>query len=289
MEEPAGLQMAKVVASWGWRVAPGFCSKAGEKIPLCGDWVNNATTDHKKLEEWWSARSWLWPGVVSGVGSCLVLDCDGPKAVEWFRALVAREGWTGGGLVYRTPGRGGGLHCVWNWPDFLGRDFRQSKVHVDGGEVQIRGNGHWTLLAGAKRPDGVYEVLESPEDVQGPSTAPQGIIQALLRESVVSVGKVVSADLESLSPEEAWDQAPWIDGRKNAVAGLAWYLSIRGFDPQHVVDMCVAFGNECCQPRLAEETCVKKAEYAVERAERYKDRQQAEMNKVMGFLRRKCQ
>lgn len=282
MEDSPGLQMALKVASWGWRVAPGFCSKQGEKIPLMGNWVTNATTDEVVLREAWANRSWLWPGVVSGVNSCLVLDCDGPEAVDWFRALVAREGWIRGGLIYRTPGRGGGLHCVWNWPDFLGPDFRQAKVILEGGEVQIRGNGHWTLLAGARRPDGVYEVLEVPDEIEGPTVAPKSLIQAVLRESVVSTGRTVSGDLEELSPEEAWDLAPLSDGRKNAVAGLAWYLAIRGMDLEAVVDFCVRFGRECCVPQLAEEHCVKKAEYAVSRAVVVKARQQAEIDRSIG-------
>jgi hypothetical protein len=174
---------------------------------------------------------------------------------------------------------------VWTWPDFLGRDFRQAKVYVDGGEVQIRGNGHWTLFCGAKRPDGVYEVLETPGE-EGPIQAPEGLLRTILRESVVSTGRVLSADLEELSPEEAWAQAPWLDGRKNAVAGLAWYCAIRGYDPQDVVNMCVNFGNECCQPVLAEETCRKKAEYAVSRAERLKKKQQEEMERSIGHLMR---
>lgn len=228
----------------------------------------------------------MWPGVVSGVNSCLVLDADGPKAVDWLRECIGREGWTPGGLVYRTPGRGGGLHCVWSWPDYLGRDFRQAKVALEGGEVQIRGNGHWTLLAGAKRPDGVYEIVEEPSLEGGPIKAPEKLIRAILRESVVSTGKVMSSDLESISPEDAWEGAPYADGRKNLVAGLAWYLAIRGVDEDEVASQCIAFGRECCTPPLSEETCVKKAKYAVDRAEKYKRESQEKSNALMDSWRR---
>lgn len=283
-EQPAGLEMALKVASWGWRVAPGFCSRQGEKVPLCGNWVENASTDSQVLEKWWDERNWLWPGVVSGVGSCIVLDCDKPEAVDWFRSLVAREGWHRGGLIYRTPGKGGGLHCVWNWPEFLGADFRQAKVTLpSGGEVQIRGNGHWTLLCGAKRPDGVYEVLEVPDDVYGPLAAPQTLLQAILRESVVHVGKVVSGDLVELSPEDAWAGAPYTDGRKNAVAGLAWYMAIRGVDRTEVISTCVRFGADCCLPQLSEETCMKKAEYAIQRANRFRQAQNEKTNELLSM------
>lgn len=284
MDDPAGLKMALTVASWGWRVAPGFCSKAGEKVPLAGDWVNNATTDPDKLRAWWDARGWLWPGVVSGVHSCIVLDCDRPSSVSWLRECASSEGWPSGGLVYRTPGRGGGLHCLWTWPDYLGRDFRQAKVRLpDGGEIQIRGNGHWTLLAGAWRPDGKYEIVEEPGE-SGPVTAPEGLIRKILAESVVSVGRTRSTELESISPEDAWAGAPYTDDRKNLTAGLAWYLAIRGADLDEVTRQCVAFGRECCIPPLADETCEKKAEYAVKRAEQYKRQSEEEMRRTLGFL-----
>lgn len=280
-EEPSGLLVALQLASWNWRVAPGFCSRAGEKIPLCGDWVQNATTDPEKLKAWWNDRSWLWPGIVSGSNSCLVLDCDGKAAIDLLRSFIDSTGWSGGGMVYKTPGRGGGLHCVWSWPDYLGHDFRQAKVHVEGGELQIRGNGHWTLFAGASRPDGVYEIVEEP-GAMGPTQAPEDLIRTILRESVVSVGKVTSSDLESISPEDAWDGAPYTDGRKNLVAGLAWFLAIRGSEDSEVINSCVRFGAECCIPPLSEETCVKKAEYAVARAARFKAKQQEEMERSIG-------
>jgi|SRR5688572_2780095 len=277
MDDCPGLQMALKVASWGWRVAPGFCNKHGQKIPLMGDWVKNATTDPDKLRSVWANRSWLWPGVVSGVDSCLVLDCDGPASVDWLRSLVASEGWTGGGLVYRTPGRGGGLHCVWSWPDFLKRDFSQAKVALEGGEVQIRGNGHWTLLAGAKRPDGVYEVLEVPDDVHGPLAAPQGLIQAILRQSVVHTSSMVPGDLVSLSPEDAWAKAPFTDGRKNAVAGLVYHLAMRNVDESEALDTCLRFGAECCIPPLSDDIVKAKVKYMYETKLPKIHQQQAEL------------
>ena len=273
--------MALKVAKWGWRVAPGFCSKAGEKVPLMGNWVQNATTDPEVLREAWANRSWMWPGVVSGIGSCLVLDCDGPPAVDFLRECVSSEGWVSGGLVYRTPGRSGGLHCVWDWPDFLGRDFRQAKVNLNGGEVQIRGNGHWTLLCGAKRPDGEYTVIETPDETIGPITAPESLLRRILKESVVSTGKVTQGDLQEISPEDAWAQAPYHDGRKNLVAGLAWYLAIRGTTEDEVASVCVSFGRECCLPPLSEETCVKKAKYAWQRAERARIEGDAKTNELL--------
>jgi hypothetical protein len=82
--------------------------------------------------------------------------------------------------------------------------------------------------------------------------------------------------------EDAWAGAPYSDGRKNMVAGLAWYLAIRGAAVCSVVDYCVRFGIECCIPVLGEETCRKKAEYAVARAEQYRAKEAAEIERSIG-------
>jgi hypothetical protein len=138
-------------------------------------------------------------------------------------------------------------------------------------------------LAGAKRPDGVYEIVETPGEGVFPIQAPEKLIRAILRESVVSVGgKEGTGELESISPEDAKNGAPYSDGRKNMVAGIAWYLAIRGEPLEGVVSECVAFGRECCVPPLSEETCVKKAEYAFNRAERYRAKEAAEVEKAIG-------
>lgn len=288
--EPPGLVVAKKIAGYGWRVVPAFCSKEGEKVPLAGNWVVNATVEETQLERWWSERPWTWPGTVSGVGSSIVFDCDGADAVDWFRALCARVGWVNGAsLTYTTPGRSGGLHSVWSWPEWLGRDFRQAKVYLEsGGEVQLRGQDHFTLLCGARRPDCPgrgYRIIEEPDGVLGPQELPEGLGRAFLKESIVSVGTHtvgVSSDLKEIAPSEVWAGAPYSDGRKNVCAGLAWYLAIRGEPVEGVIECCVRFGAECCVPTLSEETCRKKAEYAHRRAEQYRMKEAAEVERSIG-------
>lgn len=290
--EPAGLLVAKKMVSWGAKIVPAFCSKEGEKIPLCGNWVLNATKDVAQLEEWWSARPWVWPGIVSGVDSLILFDVDGSGGVDWFRGLCSSVGWiNGSAFVYSTPGRDGGLHVVFRWPEWLGSDFRQAKVYVDGGgEVQLRGQDHFTLLCGARRPDcpgREYRIIEEPDVVKGPLALPEGLGRAFLRESVVSVGApgaggLGGGDLREVSPEEAWAGGPYSDGRKNLVAGLAWWCAIRGWDSDSVVDVCVRFGMECCVPALSAESCMKKAEYAFRRASVYRAKEAAEIERSIG-------
>lgn len=292
MGEPAGLLMALTVAKWGWRVAPGFVTKDGSKVPFCGgDWTKKATTVETQLREWWAERPWLWPGIVGGPGSCLVVDCDGPAGVSAFRDLVSSVGgWVSGGLTYRTPGRGGGLHCAWSWPGWLDVGFRQAKWFVEGGEIQLRGTGHWTLLGGANRPDlqgqySDYVFLEEPGP-GGPIEAPEAIVRGLMDKGLVSIGSGpggFSSEIRELTPEEAWSSAPWSDGRKNALAGLAWYQAIRGLDVESV---CESFNKECCLPPLPDSVVRAKVNYAIDRAGKAREKMLKEYEQAMASLRR---
>ena len=292
MDEPAGLKMALVIAKWGWRIAPGFVTRDGSKVPFCGgDWTKKATTDETKLIEWWTERPWLWPGIVSGPGSCLVVDCDGPAGVAAFKEVVNEFGWQPGGLCYRTPGRGGGLHVAWGWPGWLDRNFRQVKWFVEGGEVQVRGTGHWTLLGGTPRPDlprehSDYTFLEEPTDGRRPTDAPEALIRGIMERGVVALGQNAqgfASELRELTPDEAWKHAPWVDGRKNALAGLCWYQAIRGEDPTPVAE---AFNQECCMPPLPESIVRAKIKYAKQRAGRARVELQNEYESIINSLKR---
>lgn len=289
--EPAGLSFARTVVRLGWKVIPAFVTASGEKIPMAGGkWQEKGTLDETVLEEWWERRPWAWPGTVSGVGSSLVMDCDGPAGVDWFRELVERVGWQPGGLVYRTPGKGGGLHVVWNYPGWLVREFSQAKVILDGGEVQLRGNGHFTLLCGARRPDlpageRDYTLLEEPQ-VGVSREPPRVLVDAFLKEAQQSiVGDSYSGGMVALTPEEAWGLGLLQDGRKNACAGLAWGLAIRGGDESEVLEVVERFNQECCVPPLRGDVVAKKVAYAVKRAEACRVRDAENARAVLGMLR----
>lgn len=291
MSEPAGLCFARQVVRLGWKVIPAFVNASGEKIPLCGGrWPEKATLDERVLEEWWERRPWAWPGTVSGVGSSLVMDVDGPVAVEWFRDLVEKAGgWVSGGLLYRTPGKGGGLHVVWDYPSWLVREFSQAKVILEGGEVQLRGNGHYTLLCGARRPDlpvgeRDYTLLEEPQ--VGVSREPPRRLVDLFLEQAVSgrVGESYAGGLVALTVEEAWGLGLLQDGRKNACAGLAWGLAIRGEPEEAVREIVMRFNEECCTPSLSNAVVEKKVSYAVQRAEAFRVKEEKVARQVMNDL-----
>lgn len=272
MQEPLGLQAARQFISWGARVFPAFVSSSGEKVPLLKGWPEKAVgrSDGNGMEdvvEWYSRYPYAWVGIACGVDSFLCLDADRLVAVERLRELVVRENfWTPGAFVARTPGRDSGLHVYWKYPSWLDRDFSSAKMLVGDGEIELRGNRHFVLAAGAKRKDGQYEILEEPAE-GGPCEPPRALVEYLLENAVVSAGGTYSGSgMEEVSESEAWDYAPLVEGRKNLLAGVLWYAAIRGAGYEEVLELGLRFSSEVCDPPLDEELVVRKAEYTFGRA-----------------------
>lgn len=284
-EEAAGLTVAKRLASCGWRVYPGFVSKDDEKVPYSGkggSWVKNATTDFGKLEAWWADKPYLWPGVVGGPDSCITIDADGEDAVAWLRSAAAEYGWSTAGLIYRTPGRSGGLHAHYDYPEWLGLEFRLAKVVLEtGGVVELRGAGCWTLTANPQRKRGTYEILNEPPLVGG-CDAPRALLEKIIERSVPIGFGGGDGSLREISFEDAMALGAVYDGRKNLLAGLAWHESVRGGDYDSVLARCSEFNAGVCCPPLSESTVEAKVRYAVGRAEKIR----AESLAVMSALQR---
>lgn len=260
---------------------PAFVSRSGEKVPLLKGWPENAVGRRDgdeglgKLVEWYNRYPYAWVGISCGVNSFLCLDADRLCAVERLRELVVGEGmWTPGAMVARTPGRDSGLHVYWKWPTWMDRDFSSAKVRVDGGgEIELRGNRHFVLAAGAKRRDGEYEILEEPaEGADGPCEPPRALVEYLLSVAEVGNGGSYSGSgMEEVSPGEAWGYAPLVEGRKNLLAGVLWHCAIRGGSLEEVIDLGLRFSEEVCSPPLDEELVLKKAEYTFGRASRRRE------------------
>lgn len=281
--DPIGLEMALKFASWGWKVIPAWIAPDGSKVPLLRDWPNKATVSSEVLRGWWNDKSWGHPGIVSGVGSAIVIDADGSEAVSWLRELSRNTGGIGNTLCYRTPGRTGGLHIIGAWPTWLSSDFRQAKVVGVNGEVQIRGNGHFTMSIGCKRRDGEYTLVQEPLGI--PGEIPRSLLEEIISHAVVGVGNSYGGSgMEEVSPSEAWEGAPWIDGRKNLLAGLAWYLAIRGEDSEKVLSECLSFALGGCEPPLEEGFVHSKVEYTIARAESRRAQRAVEMERELSGI-----
>lgn len=297
--EPAGLLAARQLVEWGARVFPAFVSKNGEKVPLVKGWPDAAVGKREVVEgvgsqtlrEWYSRYPYAWAGIACGPDSFLCLDADKESGVERLREFVSSVGvWEGGAMVARTPGRGtGGIHIYWRWPSWLDGSFHSAKVRLeDGGEVDLRGNRCFVLAAGARRGDGVYEILEEP-GAEGPVEAPRSLVEAIMAESALAgdgVNSYGGGGMEELSPTEAWELAPLGEGRKNALAGLLWHVAIRGAGEEEVLDWGLRFGREVCEPSLDEEIVRKKAEYTYSRAKKRRDDSAKESQKLMDMMTR---
>lgn len=277
MEEPAGLSAAKWLVDRGALVIPAYISKkTADKMPLLKDWANNGTKDYDVLTQWWRERPWAWPGYLGGRGSFLCLDGDGPEAVSWLREFVTVNKWNGeGALITKTPGRTEGIHLVWRWPDWLA-DVHKIEVRREGwrGAIELRGKGCWTMAPGCPRPDGEYTVLAAPDVLD---EFPKELWESFIVEGDQTIAGNSSGDLRELSVRDAFDGRIFTDGRKNAVAGLAWSVMLRGMEEDECLELCLQFAAQCCEPPLEEAIVHRKVDYTAQRIEKMRARQLAEM------------
>lgn len=280
--DPLGLQTAKALVNLGIEVIPAFYSrKDNSKVPLGGSWTQTKTKSIEQLEKWWITHPWAWVGVVSGPNSCLVIDADGNDGVDWLRNFI--NNWDCQDcLVYRTPRPG--LHIICKWPSILGEKFKTAKIIHNLGEVQFRGSNHFTLFYGAPGRTG-YEMLIEPKNNEL-GKIPNNLVGKFLDVADTSTlsGSENKGELSEISAEDAWKLAPFVDGRKNTLAGLSWYLAIRGYNLDDIIYITTRFGEECCVPSLTEETCRKKSEYAFNRAVVYKETQIKQATQSLSYL-----
>lgn len=281
--EPAGLQAAKYIAELGGHCITAYVNRMDEKYPLVKGWQNVATRDHGELEKLWRDHPFAWPGVVCRTDGLLVFDLDGRAATDWFRELCSSVNWTGeGAWIYRTPGRDQGCHIWFKWPreEWTLAPLHKAEVRGEGwsGAAEFRGINTWTLWAGAKRTSGEYEILQTPSVLE---ECPRELWLAFAAEAQQTVVSGGGGELRELSPEDAWERAPWVDGRKNAVAALAWHQLLRrgSEEEEEVLELCMAFAKECCLPELDPAVVERKVRYTAERVRRLVDERQEVLNR----------
>jgi len=176
------LDQALRLAEMGWRLVPFHsvdvvdgktvctcsqgprCEKPG-KHPTFSAWPTKATSDPRKLREWWhrwpKANLALATGIQSGV---VVLDFDGEEGLKTADMLRARYGAWPDTLAARSGG--GGLHIFFRAPSHL--ELR-SGSGVLGPRGDMRGEGGSLILAPSRHASGHrYEWYDGrgPGDVQ---------------------------------------------------------------------------------------------------------------------------
>lgn len=117
--------------------------------------------------------------------------------------------------------------------------------------------------------------------------APERLFAPFLAEAelVTAVGGG-DGGLQELTVEEAFDGRVFTDGRKNAVAGLAWAMSLRGSDYAEVLSECERFAEECCMPPLELGVVRRKVDYTWSRVERIREEHQREIEGYMKYVNR---
>lgn len=182
--------LAELLASWGGAVVPArvnFADGEWSKSSIKG-WPSKASSNRTEWRsDWFTWGANWWVAVCPRVGGLIALDLDGPEAVEVFlEAKMSDLAWTGEELVYETPGHGGGMHIWWRWPPEMKAFSRLVATLPAGGEVDLRGEAGFVLMAGAPRPDlpdgARYTIIQRPGD-SGPPPAPP-----MLHEWVQSLG-----------------------------------------------------------------------------------------------------
>jgi hypothetical protein len=200
--------LAETIASWGGAVVPARVNMHGTewtKSSIKG-WPARASSDPSQWrEDWFTWGGTWWVACCPRFGGLVALDLDGPEAIDAYLhsdpELVPHNG---DELIYKTPGHGGGMHVWWRWPPTLAPFSRLVATLPAGGEVDLRGEAGFVLMAGAPRPDlppgAAYEIVQRP-DPGPPPPAPPG-----LRDWVMSLGPSVAEDApvhqgKQLSPE----------------------------------------------------------------------------------------
>lgn len=271
MASGSGLDVALYLAGLGWNVLPAYCTwKDCKKVTVCGDeWQNKGTTDPAQIEAWWDKKPWAWPGLLSGPGGPLLVDLDGPAAAEAFRELLvsvtgteAVDAW-----VYATPGHGGGMHVLWDWPAG-GLDFTKFEP-VRG--LEFRGRAHWTLFYGAKRRDGEYVWLSGDKSAKPPE--PPGRLVEWLGEAVRSgcgVGGGGSGGAgSSFVQQPVWEaqkRAPFGEGQRNsALAGVVWFHLMAGDVDEEVRRVGWFVAQSLCDPAMDDDETKSVIEHSISR------------------------
>lgn len=115
---------------------------------------------------------------VAGLPPYLLIKGYGQEGLERLRQMATTFGWGGGALVYQTKED---VTCVFRWPPFLGSDFIKSTVAFRNGRIEIQRGCCFYAPEGS-------QILENTEQCSL-DYAPEPLVRAILRESIVNVGK----------------------------------------------------------------------------------------------------
>jgi hypothetical protein len=132
-----------------------FNAKKGkwDKEPLVKGWQQQASSDEKKLREWWRTWPEAVPGIELGRAGLIMIDTDRhgrDDGVANFAELVAEHRPLPDHPITKTAG-GGEHHFFRQWN---GETFGNGEGALRGKEINVRGKGGWAVAPGSVRSDG---------------------------------------------------------------------------------------------------------------------------------------
>lgn len=274
-------ELLEKVNSWGWVAAPAYINKGGTRDKWAAPgWRTKASNDWARSQAWLTTLEDKYGymdriAVIPGPNSCLVIDADGPEAVQALHAFIGDQP-LGSCLRYSTPGRSGGEHIIWSYPE--GKLVPQRSVEP-GIEIISQSN-HLTHIIGPPRPEGPYVIIQEPGP-GGPDEAPRWLLDKILANRDIDrtgPGGGPGGFMREVDPEWVWErgqiQKDAVEpGRDNTISGVAWYMSIRGHTLEEVMEECLKIDGVLCDPPLGESLVKYKVEYAWTKADKTRKQQ----------------
>lgn len=179
------LALALRVAALGWHVHPTYATGPKAKQPRTRGWPTAATTDPRKVTNWYESFRGEPEGCAFGVacgaasGVFVVdVDTDGAPANDAWDALVAVNDPLPATTVARTGS--GGVHLYFKYPkgDVVGNSRSSVAKKVD-----VRGDGGHIVLPPSPHPSGqAYEWLAAPWEVP-PAEAPAWLLKLVTKKT----------------------------------------------------------------------------------------------------------
>lgn len=163
---------AMATARRGWHVFP---LRPASKLPALSDWEHRASTDPRRIAQWWDQHPDAGYGIACGPSGLLVVDIDDKDGRNgsgaWFE-LRSRLGVTSPAtFTVDTPS--GGRHLYLAQP--AGIELRNSAGKLGDG-IDTRGHGGYVVGAGSSIHGGTYTVT-----LGGPVAECPGWLVDLLR------------------------------------------------------------------------------------------------------------
>ena len=156
------LQAALNAAKEGFAVIPFRLvpnptpGKGPIKRPCISDWPNRATTNEKRIRDWWAKRPDAIPGIVTGGrNGILVIDPDVKNGKDGLSAMraIGLDPDTLSPIIVQTPTTG--RHLYFAWQESIGNSGEGLPYGVD-----IRGEGGYVAAPGAVTPKGEYRFIQ---------------------------------------------------------------------------------------------------------------------------------